>query len=314
MTALTARALSRRRVLSSGLAVLGATILAPGFARSAPSLAFGPAFALAFDGSTILAATPDGLLRHDGESWTKLGDLEPPNSLSTHPSRLGVIYAGWQDGSLRRSDDGGASWTAADAGLPGAPILSLTMAAHAPGTLYASLEGDGLWRSEDDGESWAFVMDRPYLDGAEHDVLSLVSVANETGMGGIWLYAGTKAGLTRVPDCFCRWQDVVAGDAMDALAAGDAPANAETLPMGEPVTILALTPDTPERLLAALPSGLWLSTDTGVNWAQATPDPVTALAVDPVDPLHVLTADATGLRVSRDGGTTWTSFDQSKDS
>ncbi|EAQ04606.1 hypothetical protein OB2597_04970 [Pseudooceanicola batsensis HTCC2597] len=314
MTALTARALSRRRVLSSGLAVLGATILAPGFARSGPSLAFDPAFALAFDGSAILAAKPDGLLRHDGESWTKLGDVEPPNTLSTHPSRPGVIFAGWKDGSLRRSSDGGVSWTVADAGLPGAPILSLTMAAHAPDTLYASLEGDGLWRSEDDGKTWAFVMDRPYLDGAEHDVVSLVSVANETGMGGIWLYAGTQAGLTRVPDCFCRWQDVVAGDAMDALVAGNAPTEAAALPAGEPVEILALAPDAPERILAALPSGLWLSTDAGVNWAQVTFAPVTALAVDPADPLHVIAAGPSGLRVSRDGGTTWSSFDQSKDS
>ncbi|EYD71467.1 Glycosyl hydrolase, BNR repeat precursor [Limimaricola hongkongensis DSM 17492] len=294
--------------------MLGATILVPGFARSGPSLAFDPAFALAFDGSAILAATPDGLLRHDGESWTKLGDVEPPNTLSTHPSRPGVIYAGWQDGSLRRSDDSGESWTAADAGLPGASILSLTMAAQSSGILYASLEGDGLWRSEDDGETWNFVMDRPYLDGAEHDVLSLVSVANETGMGGIWLYAGTRAGLTRVPDCFCRWQDVVAGDAMDALVAGNAPTEAAALPAGEPVEILALAPDAPERILAALPSGLWLSTDAGVNWAQVTPDPATALAVDPADPLHVIAAGPSGLRASRDGGTIWTSFDQSQDS
>ncbi|UMA67367.1 exo-alpha-sialidase (plasmid) [Roseivivax marinus] len=314
MTALTARALSRRRVLSSGLAVLGATILVPGIARSDPSQTFVAASVLAFDGSAILAATPKGLLRHDGVSWAELEGVEAPNTLTTHPTRRGVIYAGWQDGSLRRSEDSGESWTAADAGLPGAPILSLTMAAHAPSTLYASLEGDGLWRSEDDGETWAFVMDRPYLGGAEHDVLSLVSVANETGMGGIWLYAGTQAGLTRVPDCFCRWQDVVAGDAMDALVAGDAPTDAATLPSGEPVEILALAPDTPERIYAALPSGLWLSMDAGVNWAQLTSEPVTSLAVDPIDPLHVIAVGPSGLRLSHDGGATWTSFDQPKDS
>ena len=176
------------------------------------------------------------------------------------------------------------------------------MAAQAPDTIYAALEGDGLWRSEDGGETWAFVMDRPYLDGEEHDVLSLVSVAHETGMGGIWLYAGTRAGLTRVPDCFCRWQDVVAGDALDALVAGDTPVTAASLPEGEPIEILALAPDAPQRLLAALPSGLWLSTDAGVNWEQTASDPVTALTTDPADPLHVIAADAAGLRVGQSVG------------
>ena len=51
-------------------------------------------------------------------------------------------------------------------------------------------------------------MDRPWLDDAERELLSLASVELETGMGGIWIYAGTEVGLTRVPDCFCRWQDV----------------------------------------------------------------------------------------------------------
>jgi len=117
-----------------------------------------------------------------------------------------------------------------------------------------------------------------------------------------------------VPDCFCRWQDVVAGDALDALVAGDVPVTAASLPEGEPIEILALAPAAPQRLLAALPSGLWLSTDAGVNWEQSASDPVSALAVDPADPLHVISADAAGLRVSRDGGTNWSPFDLSKDS
>ncbi|MSU90811.1 exo-alpha-sialidase [Rhodobacteraceae bacterium 2CG4] len=253
-------------------------------------------------------------MRRETGTWTRLDVSANPAALATHPDRPGTILAGWRDGALRRSNDGGQSWTRADAGLPGAAMLSIAVAAQAPDTIYAAVEGDGLWRSEDGGQTWAFVMDRPYLAGAEHDVLSLVSVAHETGMGGIWLYAGTRAGLTRVPDCFCRWQDVVAGDALDALVAGDVPEAAASLPEGEPVEILALAPDAPERLLAALPSGLWLSVDAGVNWARTASAPLTALAVDPADPLHVIAADAAGLRVSRDGGTDWTPFDLSKDS
>src|SRR3990172_2753035 len=80
-----------------------------------------------------------------------------------------------------------------------------------------------------------------------------------SGMGGIWLYAGTETGLTRVPDCFCRWQDVVAGDAMDALVSGTAPAPVVPLPAGEAIHALVSVPDAPERLFAALESGIWAS-------------------------------------------------------
>lgn len=315
MSNYTARVLSRRRVLISGSAATGAALFGPAIARSASRPAFPQgATALAFDGPTILAASSEGLFRQVGAEWDQIDTPGNPTAIATHPDRPGTIFAGWQNGILRRSLDEGRSWFPMGAGLPGAPILFLTLAAHAPSTLYASIKDDGIWRSEDDGETWEFVMDRPYLDGAEHDVLSLASVANETGMGGIWLYAGTPTGLTRVPDCFCRWQDVVAGNAMDALVAGVTPPDAAMLPAGEPVEILALAPDAPERILAALPSGLWLSTDAGVNWAQLTPNPVTALTVNPADPLHVVTAGSSGLHISRDGGTIWTPLEQFKDS
>ncbi|KKM03632.1 hypothetical protein LCGC14_1772530, partial [marine sediment metagenome] len=117
------------------------------------------------------------------------------------------------------------------------------------------------------------------------------------------LYAGTQAGLTRVPDCFCRWQDVTAGNAMDALAAGETPPSTAPLPNGEPVATLALAP---ERIYAGLTSGLWASTDGGVNWALAYTGAIGALAVNSSDPLSLAAARDGGLSISRDGGATWT--------
>ncbi|WP_311200318.1 exo-alpha-sialidase [Jannaschia sp. W003] len=295
------------------MAALGATLAIPTLARPVAADTIDPVTALAFDGSSALAASPRGLLRREGAAWITLGGVEPPSALAAHPGRPGTLFAGHEDGTLHRSLDGGSSWTRVGAGLPHAAIRSLAVGARTPDTVYAALDGDGVWRSEDAGATWAFVMDRPYLDGAERDVLSLVSVASETGMGGIWLYAGTDAGLTRVPDCFCRWQDVAAGDAMDALVAGNAPPPPAALPEGEPVRILALAPDDPGRLYAALPSGLWWSADAGVNWEHVSPEPADTLAVDPTDPQHVLTAGPAGLRASQDGGHTWTPFDLKKD-
>lgn len=313
MTTTTTGALSRRRFLYTGLAALGTAIVMPRYALAQTGPAIGTPTVLAFEGSALLAATAKGLHRHDGAGWSRLNE-ESPSALATHPGRPGVIFTGSREGHIQRSTDGGQSWTSAAAGLPGAAVLSLTIGARAPETLYAALEGDGLWRSEDDGANWELVMDRPYLEDAEHDVLSLVSVAHETGMGGIWLYAGTTAGLTRVPDCFCRWQDVVAGDALDALVAGKEPEEAASLPADAPVQILALAPETPETLYAALPTGLWRSSDAGVNWAQAHSEPLSALTVNPADALHLIAAHSGELRVSKDGGTTWTSFDPIKES
>ncbi len=138
--------------------------------------------------------------------------------------------------------------------------------------------------------------------------MALASVNLASGMGGIWIYAGTEAGLTRVPDCFCRWQDVPPGDAMDALASGTQPAPEAPLPAGEPIQALVSAPSAPETLYAALPSGLWASQDAGVAWSRATPGDTSAIAVHPTDAAHLVAVIDGGFMESRDGGTTWTAL------
>ncbi|MEL6577987.1 MAG: hypothetical protein AAFQ81_19055 [Pseudomonadota bacterium] len=148
-------------------------------------------------------------------------------------------------------------------------------------------------------------MDRPWIAEAEREVLTLASVNLASGMGGIWLYAGTERGLTRVPDCFCRWQEVVASDAMDALVAGTPPAPEAPLPEGEPVLALASAMAAPERLVAGLPSGLWASADGGVSWARVSGIAASALAIHPTEPSRIAAATADGVLLSHDGGTAW---------
>ena len=151
-------------------------------------------------------------------------------------------------------------------------------------------------------------MDRPWLNDAERDLLALVSVDLATGMGGIWIYAGTPVGLIRVPDCFCRWQDVQPGNAMDALVSGDAPPSQAPLPAGEPIHALASAPSAPETVYAALPSGVWTSRDGGVVWSHLADGFAAAVAVHPVDPDHIVAALDGGLKQSRDGGATWSAL------
>ena len=297
------RPVGRRGVL----AMLGAATVY-GLFPALPAQAGGAAAsALAFDGDELVVAGAQ-VWRHDvsgGASATLPAPRAPVRALACHPARTGRLFAALEGGGLDRSDDGGRTWRAASGGLPQAQVTALAIAAGAPDTVYVAVAGDGLWRSEDAGTGWSFVMDRPWIAEAEREVLSLASVDLATGMGGIWIYAGTGRGLTRVPDCFCRWQDVVAGDAMDALVAGAPPATEAPLPEGEPVAALAPALSAPERLVAALPSGLWASADGGVNWARRSGHVATALAVHPTDPSRIAAATADGLILSHDGGASW---------
>lgn len=293
--------LSRRGFFAVGTGVWLAFAARPMRARVSK-----PDPALAFDGDDLVVAS-SRICRYDVNSnsqqeWSAPGIIR---AVATHPDRPGLIVAGFASGAISISENGGQNWESRTAGLPGGAIDAVTIAAGNPDLLYAAVRSDGIWKSEDAGQSWAFAMDRPWLNEAEHDALTLASVNLETGMGGIWIYAGTGAGLTRVPDCFCRWQDVQPGDAMDALVSGKAPPPESSLPKGEPVRVLATAPSAPGTLYAAMPSGLWNSTDGGVVWSHLAKGPAGTVAVHPEN-ADLLAALIDGhLKLSRDGGANW---------
>jgi photosystem II stability/assembly factor-like uncharacterized protein len=291
MTLQRTSALSRRTFIT-GLAAAGGAL--PRVLHAAPRApaARGQVRALVFEGGTlVLASTVLHRSADGGATWTGL-PAQPPGpmaALACHPKRPGLILAANAAGGLSRSDDGGARWRDASSGLPAAQVDAVAIAAHGPDMLYASVQGDVLWRSRDGGGAWEFAMDRPFEEAAERDALALASVNNPTDMGGYWIFAGTELGVTKVPDCFCRWYSV-----------GNA-----GLPAG-PVTSLALAPSAPDVLFAGLPSGVWRSYDTGESWRLAT-DALSSpcVAVDPADPAHVVAAAEGVVLASRDGGLTW---------
>ena len=278
--------------------------MVPRFALAASD---GMTGAIAFDGDSILLAGPTLRVSSDGGAgWNEQETPGQVLTLATHRDRPGHLVVGLAEGGVGMSRDGGATWRIGEAGLPAGGVNAIAIGSRDPDLIYAAIRGDGLYKSEDAGESWALAMDRPWLDEAERDPLTLVSVDLETGMGGIWIYAGTERGLTRVPDCFCRWQDVQPGNAMDALVAGEAPPPENPLPKGEPVMSLASSPSVPERLYAALASGIWTSADGGVVWKQVAEGAASAIAVHPEHETYIGAVMGGTLKLSRDGGATWT--------
>ena len=300
--------LSRRDVMTGLASLSGLALLGPPCAAMAGTMPFQTVLAIAFDGPVlILASNRFWRSSNGGASWVVVSDQDAAavTALATHPARPGCVYAALKTGGVIRSSDGGASWHRVGDGLPAASANAITIAAQHPDTAYVAVEGDGLWASKDAGGSWDFVMDRPYLAKAEHDILTLAGVNIASGMGGEWVYAGTELGLTRVPDCFCRWQGVEDPDALAALVNKTPTVPAQPLPAGQPLLSLALAASVPATLFAGLQSGVWKSTDAGLIWAQVSDHPAPHLAVNPTDPNHVIAAADGAILSSRDGGLTW---------
>jgi photosystem II stability/assembly factor-like uncharacterized protein len=164
--------------------------------------------ALAIDGEGrgLLLGAHTGLFRSEdgGTSWQ-------PVALSTTHAHLDVmaiapdpndprsIYLGTHEAGAFKSTDGGATWAEVNTGLAGLDVHGLAIHPSATGTLHVAIreKGEGVYRTTDGGAKWTRVDDGP---GGEVKVLASVNIP--TGMGGIWLYAGTAEGLQRSPDCF----------------------------------------------------------------------------------------------------------------
>jgi hypothetical protein len=84
----------------------------------------------------------------------------------------------------------------ANQGLPRTDVHALAVDPHKPQQLYAWVVEHGLYRSQDSGLAWQRVNDGP----PNPEVRALASVNIPTGMGGIFIYAGTADGVFRSPD------------------------------------------------------------------------------------------------------------------
>lgn len=164
--------------------------------------------ALAMDaaGQVLFLGAHTGLFTSEdgGRSWQRMAlpAMHPHvdvMAIAVHPRDSNTLYAGTHEAGVFKSTDAGKTWREVNAGLGGLDVHGLAIDPNVPSKLHAAVreKGEGIYRTADGGGKWVRVD-----DGPAGEVKVLTSVNISTGMGGIFLYAGTAEGLQRNPDCF----------------------------------------------------------------------------------------------------------------
>jgi photosystem II stability/assembly factor-like uncharacterized protein len=198
------------------------------------------------------------------------------------------LYVGvWGDG-IYRSDNGGQTWEAREAGLRSrAREIRAVVRASGNRRMYIGTAGLGVYRSDDDGQSWYSVITDTVWIPAGTNPLDVNTLFLGDAMGDI-VYAGTRGGILKTINGGQKWQRL------------DAVWNVQSL-VYDPAGIL---------YAGTFGSGVYHSKDDGVSWQTSTVIDtrvltITSLTIDPES--HILYAGTFGQGVYRstDSGETW---------
>ncbi len=190
---------------TAGLIAAWVIALSPGSPAMSQEMDHAHALVMLPGSHTLFLGTHSGLLqsKDEGRTWVPVPLPEALKgvdvmTLVADPSNPQIIFAGTHERGVLRSRDGGKTWEEVNTGLAGHDVHALAIDPNKPKVLHAWVVGKGLYRTIDAGGKWARVDDGP----ENPEVKALTSVNIPTGMGGIFLYAGTATGLYRNPDCF----------------------------------------------------------------------------------------------------------------
>jgi photosystem II stability/assembly factor-like uncharacterized protein len=166
------------------------------------------------------------------------------SALAESPIQRGLLYVGTDDGNLKRSRDGGLTWTSLIEKVPGVPrgtwVAAIATSRFAPGTVYVAFDGhqaddyrNYLVRSTDFGETWSSIVGDLLPERAIHAILA--DTHNPNG-----IYLGTEFGLYVTMDGGTHWM----------LLQNNMP--------NVPVNDLVLQPRENDLVLATHGRGIWI--------------------------------------------------------
>lgn len=156
-----------------------------------------------------------------------------------------TLYAGTTQG-IYKLTLGATEWSAINNGIINFNVTDIAVVESTPTTLYATTRNSGLLMSDNGGSTWR------YANSGLTDLHTLaVAVDNNTAPQRT-LYVGTEnAGVFKSTDLGVSWNSVDDG-------------------LSDPkITDLLVDTTTSNRLYAASPAGINLTTNGGVNWSAA---------------------------------------------
>lgn len=87
--------------------------------------------------------------QQNGGAWINIGSSPAAvQAIAVDPRGTGTVFMGTIEGGVRKSVDGGITWSAANTGLAGLEVVTLAMDASGPDTIYAG-SGGGLSNTTD---------------------------------------------------------------------------------------------------------------------------------------------------------------------
>ncbi|GAB4546862.1 MAG: hypothetical protein Kow0063_41400 [Anaerolineae bacterium] len=191
--------------------------------------------------------------RDGGETWEDIAS-QPTRAIAIAPPNPEQVYAGFFDGALWRSDDGGRNWQEVSTDLD--DCVALLVDPSNPETLYAGTNS-GIYTSTDAGESW---------DETDQDTGIFLALVADPSMPGM-VYGGTSGqpgeqlpapppgGVFKSTDGGASWF----------------PANKGAELSDRPVEVFALSsdPNRPTVLLLGTDEGVYHSSNGGETWLPA---------------------------------------------
>jgi hypothetical protein len=241
--------------------------------------------------------------------WTSHG---PPGgnirALVIDPGTPRTLYAGTWGAGVFKSTDGGATWDAANVGLPNLYGYIVSALAIDPIALYAATGtcsdvscSGGVFKSTDGGATWSATG----LNNDTYFVSIIDALAIDPNLPSTLYAGGIASGFFKSTDAGKTWSQANAGPP-DANSARN-------------VSALVIDPSTPRTLYAGTlydlngSGAVFKSTDAGETWSAASaglPYPsVFALAIDPItDPSKSRTlyaGGAGGVFKSTNAGESW---------
>ncbi|MGE3540034.1 MAG: hypothetical protein AB7N91_21685 [Candidatus Tectimicrobiota bacterium] len=269
------------------------------------------------DPAIVYVGTQQGPYRtmDHGEHWEKVHVADhglPVWSLLFDPRDASVMYAGYENCEIYRSDDGGERWqqlpvavrfpevTVAPGANPAKRILGLGVNPLNSDELYGAIEVGGIIRSLDGGEHWENMSHGHYLNDDTVDMHGVLVGRWRPGT----IYAIARAGLFKSTDQGEHW---VSARLEPLNAKGQTYCRDIQEVPGDPKTIwVAAGPN-----FQSDGGVLFRSTDGGASWARVDMglEPRTtlfALAFDRRQPSRMFCATSGGeVFSSEDSGQSW---------